>query len=183
MRQVICRHPECPPRRNLSLKKACAPEYRESALQGLRRPISGTALHTGRLPEPYRCAGQTRNRLTISYLIITAAQAFFQCTPTATRKFQRLADRTIFQLPPLSISISPQRHCLSSIFAAHLRQHPQLRQHTSNGIQSPATHPPHYFQLPPPTISGPRHRHQRPSSIFSLGVTPAPPPEYTTSGG
>ena len=60
-----------------ALKIACAPEYRESALQGLRRPISGTAMHTGRLPEPYRCAGRTRNRLTTSYLAITAAQAFF----------------------------------------------------------------------------------------------------------
>ena len=59
------------------MKIACALEYRESALQGLRRPISGTALHTGHLPEPYRRAGRTRNRLTINYLTITAAQAFF----------------------------------------------------------------------------------------------------------
>ena len=46
-------------------------------MQGLRRPIPGTALHTGRLSEPYRCAGRTRNRLTTSYLTITAAHAFF----------------------------------------------------------------------------------------------------------
>ena len=59
------------------MKIACAPESHESALQGLRRPISGTALHTGRLPEPYRCAGRTRNRLIINYLTITTAQAFF----------------------------------------------------------------------------------------------------------
>ena len=155
------------------LKIACAPEYRESALQGLRRPIFGTALHTGRLPEPYRCAGRTRNRLTISYLTITAAQAFFQCTPTATRKFQQLADRTSFQL----------RSCPRPKFRQHHWALIKCCQHTTNGIQSPTTHPPHYFQLPPPTISGPRHRHQHPSSIFSPGVTPAPPPEYTTSDG
>ena len=65
------------PHEKPALKIACAPEYRESALQGLRRPISGTALHTGRLSEPYRCAGRTRNRLTTSYLTITAAHAFF----------------------------------------------------------------------------------------------------------
>ena len=39
--------------------------------------VLGTALHTGRLSEPYRCAGRTRNRLTTSYLTITAAHAFF----------------------------------------------------------------------------------------------------------
>ena len=122
-RQVICRHPKCPPRRNLALKIACAPEYRESALQGFRRPISETALHTGRLSKSYRCAGQTRNRLTISYLTITAAQAFFN---------------------------------------TRLRQCPKLS---------------------PSAISVLRHRHQHPSSIFSLRVTPAPPPEIVHSDG
>ena len=121
----------------------------------------------------YCCAGLTRNRLTISYLTITAAQAFFQHPPPAIPKFQQLTNRTIFQLPPLSISISPQRYCPSNISSAHLRQHPKFRQHTTSCTRSPATHTPHLFPTSATIISGPRHRHQHPSSIFSLGVTPA----------
>ena len=97
----------------------------------------------------------------------------FQHPPPAMRKFQQPAKRTSFQL----------RGCPRPKFRQHHWALIKCCQHTTSGIQSPTTHPPHYFQLPPPTISGPRHRHQHPSSIFSPGVTPAPPPEYTTSDG
>ena len=97
----------------------------------------------------------------------------FQCTPPAMPEFQHLANRTSFQL----------RSCPRPKFRQHHWALIKCCQHTTSCLQSPATHLPHYFQLPPPTISGPCHRHQHPSSIFSTGVTPAPPPEYTTSGG
>ena len=123
------------------MKIACAPEYHESATQGLRKPISGTALHTGRLPEPYRCAGRTRNRLTISYLTITAAQAFFQCTPTAMPKFEQLADRTIFQLPPLSISeVQATPWDTHQMLPAHHQRHPKPGDSPTALFPASATH-------------------------------------------
>ena len=102
------------------LKIACAPEYRESALQGLRRPIFGTALHTGRLSKSYRCAGRTRNRLTISYLTITAAQAFFN-----TR---------LRQCPNSNILLTAP---LSSFAAVHVRSSGNTIGHSSNVASTP----------------------------------------------
>ncbi len=104
------------------LKIACALEYHESALQGLRRPISGTALHTGRLPEPYRCAGRTRNRLTSSHLAITAARAFFNA-----RLRQCPNSNGLLTAP------------LSNFAAAHIRSSGNTMGHSSNVASTPPT--------------------------------------------
>ena len=47
------------------LKKACAAEIRESALQAARRHIYRRIVHTHRLQKPYECASLKYNKLTV----------------------------------------------------------------------------------------------------------------------
>ena len=119
--------------------------------------VSGTALHTGRLPEPYRCAGRTRNRLTINYLIITAARAFLNAR---------------LRQCPNSNSL------LTALFAASAVVHIHI---------ATATLPvKHFHRAPPATPEAPATHHQlppkpgdSPTALFPASATnhtgPTPP--------